>query len=200
MIGRVPLQPEYPVVTARLRLRPLTTADIPALLRYRGDPEVCRYLPFAPMTEDVLTTRLAGDLGRTALTQEGEGLTLGAELVGAGELVGDVVLFLRSIDHGGGELGYVFHPDVAGHGYATEACRAVLDLAFDPAQLGLHRVIAQLDARNTSSARLAARLGMRQEAHFVANEVFKGEWSDLLVFAVLADEWAALRSSRAPSS
>ena len=35
--------------TDRLRLRPLTAADTGALLTYRGDPEVCRYLPFPPM-------------------------------------------------------------------------------------------------------------------------------------------------------
>ena len=62
-----------------------------------------------------------------------------------------------------------------------------LALAFD--HLGLHRVVARLDARNDPSARLAARLGMRQEAHFVSNEMFKGEWSDEIVYAMLAEEW-----------
>ena len=76
----------------------------------------------------------------------------------------------------------------------TEQCTAVLDLAFEG--LGLNRVIARIDARNENSARLAARLGMRREAHFVRNEVFKGEWADELVYAVLADEWAAARESR----
>jgi RimJ/RimL family protein N-acetyltransferase len=32
---------------------------------------------------------------------------------------------------------------------------------------------------------------MRPEAHFVRNELFKGEWSDELVYAILADEWRA---------
>jgi hypothetical protein len=40
------------------------------------------------------------------------------------------------------------------------------------------------------------RLGLRKEAHFVQNEIFKGEWGDELVFAILADEWRALRESR----
>jgi RimJ/RimL family protein N-acetyltransferase len=34
------------------------------------------------------------------------------------------------------------------------------------------------------------RLGMRQEAHLRQNEIFKGEWGDELVFAVLEDEWS----------
>lgn len=181
------LRPSYPITSARLSLDPLTDADVDALLTYRGREDVCRFLPFAPMTREVLLPRLAGDLSRTQITEEGQALTLGVRALGAERLLGDVVLFWHSREHAAGEIGYVFHPDSAGHGYATEACSAVLDLAFG--QLGLHRVTARLDARNVASARLTARLGMRQEAHFVRNELFKGEWSDELVFAVLAQEW-----------
>ncbi|MCU1688194.1 MAG: acetyltransferase, partial [Jatrophihabitantaceae bacterium] len=192
------LRPEYPIATPRLRLRPLTMDDIPALLEYRGRAEVCRYLPFEPMDADVLIQRLAGDMGRRAIAAEGESLTLGVELAESGRLIGDVVLFYRSAEHAGGELGYVFHPDVAGQGFATEACAAVLDLAFDPGHgLALHRVIALMDARNTDSARLATRLGLRQEAHHRSAELFKGEWSDLLIYAVLAEERAVLPQDRA---
>lgn len=188
------LRPTYPVITARLRLRPLGLEDTKEVLAYRGLPEVCRYLPFEPMDEEVLAARLAGEMGREEITAEGQALTLGAELAANGRLVGDVVLFFQSAEHAGGEIGYVFHPDVAGQGYAAEACAAVLDLAFDKAEgLGLHRVLARMDARNDASARLASRLGMRREAHFVSNEMFKGEWSDLLVYALLDHEWHARR-------
>ena len=112
------------------RLRPLTTADVDELLTYRGRADVCRYLPFEPMTPEVLLGRLRTDLSRTAITLEGQALTLGVELAETGRLIGDLVLFFRSREHAGGELGYVFHPDVAGQGYATEAARAMLDLAF----------------------------------------------------------------------
>ncbi|HEY5250597.1 MAG TPA: GNAT family protein [Acidimicrobiales bacterium] len=77
---------------------------------------------------------------------------------------------------------------LTGHGYAADAAHALLHLAFD--ELGLHRVVARVDARNRSSARLATRLGMRLEAHLVENEWFKGGWSDQLEFAVLAHQWS----------
>lgn len=192
------LRPAYPLVSSRLVLRPLAAADVEDLLTYRARPEVCRYLPFAPMTREVLQARLAGDMARMEITQEGQALTLGVLVKDTGRLLGDVVLFFHSREHAGGEIGYVFHPDVGGHGYATEACSIILALAFD--ELGLHRVIARLDSRNDASARLATRLGMRQEAHLVRNEMFKGEWSDELVFAMLAEEWTsspAHRSQRA---
>ena len=192
------LRPAYPISTSRLLLRPLTAEDIGALLAYRGDPEVCRYLPFEPMTREVLTTRLAGDLVRREIAREGDALTLGAARIGDGRLVGDVVLFFRSQRHAGGEIGYVFHPDVAGQGFAVEACRAVLDLAFG--DLGLHRVVANMDARNHASVRMAERLGMRREAHHRKSEMFKGEWSDLLVYAILDDEWRTHRDHPASPS
>jgi RimJ/RimL family protein N-acetyltransferase len=39
------------------------------------------------------------------------------------------------------------------------------------------------------------RLGMRREALLVDNEWVKGEWTSELDYALLADEWAASRSS-----
>jgi RimJ/RimL family protein N-acetyltransferase len=65
----------------------------------------------------------------------------------------------------------------------------MLRLGF--AGLGLHRIIGRCDARNDASARLMERLGMRREAHFRENEIFKGAWGDEYVYAILAAEWAA---------
>jgi RimJ/RimL family protein N-acetyltransferase len=183
-------RPSYPITTPRLTIRPLTEADVDEVVSYRGDADVCRYLPFEPMSREVVATRIAGDLGRADITSEGQGLTLGVELTATGRLIGDVVLFLRSVRDAAGEIGYVFHPDVAGQGYATEACAAFLDLAFDASEgLGLHRVVALMDSRNVPSARLVARLGMRREAHHRSCQRFKGEWADLVVYALLESEW-----------
>jgi RimJ/RimL family protein N-acetyltransferase len=65
----------------------------------------------------------------------------------------------------------------------------MLALGFDG--LGLHRIVGRLDARNTASARVLEKLGMRREAHFVSNEYLKGEWTDELVYALLDEEWRA---------
>ena len=186
------LRPEYPIVTRRLALRPLGEDDVAQLLAYRGQPEVCRYLPFEPMDEQMVRTRLDGDLGRREITEQGQGLTLGVELAATGRLIGDVMVFYRSAKHSGGEIGYVLHPDFTGNGYATEACAAVLDLAFDASGgLALRRIVARMDARNHASEGVARRLGMRREAHFRSSEWFKGAWSDLVVYALLDHEWRA---------
>ena len=102
-------------------------------------------------------------------------------------MIGDFTLQYESAQHSTAELGYLLTPATQGRGYATEAGRALLGLAFD--RLGFHLVIARLEARNAASAAVAERLGMRLEARFVENEWFKGEWQSELVYAILAREW-----------
>jgi [ribosomal protein S5]-alanine N-acetyltransferase len=55
-------------------------------------------------------------------------------------------------------LGYIFSEDYHGQGYATEACRAVLERAFTV--LGAERVITGTPEANLPSCRLLARLGL----------------------------------------
>jgi RimJ/RimL family protein N-acetyltransferase len=181
------LAPAFPVETDRLLLRPLEPADVDALVAYRSLPEVCRYVPFEPMTAEVVGEKLATMWSRRTIDDEGQNLNLGVELRDVGRLVGDVMLVWHSREHGGGEIGYVFHPDSAGKGYATEAVHAILHLGFD--DLGLHRLMARIDARNDASGRVCERLGMRAEALLIENEWFKGEWTDEVDYAILSDEW-----------
>jgi RimJ/RimL family protein N-acetyltransferase len=55
--------------------------------------------------------------------------------------------------------------------------------------MGWHRLIGRTEARNTGSARVLEKLGMRLEAHLVENEWVKGEWQSELDYALLASEW-----------
>ena len=106
----------------------------------------------------------------------------------SGQLVGDVGLHLTAPEHAGGELGYAFHPDHRGRGYATEATRAIVTYGFTA--LGLHRINARLEPRNAASAAVAERLGMRREADLIENEWVKGEWQSERAYAILVREWA----------
>jgi len=193
----VTLAPKYPVRSARLLLRPLSAADTDALVAYRSIPDVCQYVPFEPMDASVVKARLDSAWSLQALDQEGDALVLGAERADTGELIGDLMLRWLSAEHSCGEIGYVFSPEHGGRGYASEAAHAVLHLAFDG--LGLHRVMARVDARNMPSARLLTRVGMRQEAHLIENEWFKGEWTDELDFAMITSEWPSRRLAGCPA-
>ena len=59
----------------------------------------------------------------------------------------------------GTEVGYSFHMDARGKGYATEACAAAMDYAFDI--LGWDEVIHSISPENTASQTVAQRLGSR---------------------------------------
>ena len=181
---------EHPVRTERLVLRPIdAVGDVDAIHAYASREDVCRSIPWTPRTrEDVVAW-----LPRRAITTiaaPGGAASLAITLAGTGELVGDVTLIWRSEEHRTAEIGYVVHPDHAGHGYATEAARAMLAMAFE--RLGLRRVVARVDARNPASAAVLRHLGMRQEAVLVENEWFKGAWSTEIDFAMLEREWRAL--------
>ena len=187
------LRPDYPIATERLLLRPFEPGDLDAFVTMHGDPEVVRYLYFGVRDREALRGVLKEKAGRTKLEREGDALNLAAVVAGTGELVGDVTLFWRSEEHRGGEVGYILHPAFGGRGYATEAARALLRIGFEA--LGLHRIVGRLDGRNTASARVLERLGMRREAHLVENEMVKGEWTDELVYAMLDREWAAAQAA-----
>jgi RimJ/RimL family protein N-acetyltransferase len=183
------LAPAYPIVTQRLQLRPLALTDVDALYAYRSLGEVCRYIPPVPLDHAALADRVQNRWARTTISDAGESIILGIELTETEQVIGDLMLFFTSAEHRTGELGWVIDPRYSGRGYATEAAHALMHLAFD--DLGLHRVVARIDARNDASLRLGDRLGMRREAHLVANEWFKGDWSDEIDMALLETEWAS---------
>ena len=181
--------PSWPLRTDRLELRPFTPDDVDDLFAIHSDPVAVRYVPYAPRTRDGVVDVLRLKAAHVSLRAEGDLLELAATLRSDGTVVGDLLLILRSVEHQTLEVGYIFSGAHAGQGYATEAVRALLDLAFGP--LGARRVIARVDARNDASRRLLLRLGFRQEAELVENEWFKGELSTEVDFAVLSREWGS---------
>jgi RimJ/RimL family protein N-acetyltransferase len=179
--------PPLPLRTPRLDLRPFEVGDLDAFLAYRGREDVARYLLGPALDRTSGTIELQKALAATALEREGDHLDLAMVRRDTGEMIGDVLLMYRSVEHAMAELGFSVHPDHHGQGFAREAGEAMLRVAFE--DLGLHRVTGRCHADNHASSGLMRRLGMRQEAHFVRNEKVKGEWCDELVFALLADEW-----------
>lgn len=174
-------------------LRTVLASDRAAIGRYCAMPEVTRYLPWPALDDEALTQRMDRLVAATAPSTTDEFLALAVDF--EGELIGDLMLRFTA-SHGPAaspaiaELGWVFAPEHAGRGFATEAALALIDLAFG--HYPLHRLVAQLDPRNTASAALCERLGMRHEAH--TREDFAdrdGTWSDTAVYGLLRREWEA---------
>jgi RimJ/RimL family protein N-acetyltransferase len=187
----VQFAPDYPILTERLSLRPFSRGDVDAVFSYRSRPDVSEYLFDHPMTHEECAEAVRARAGQFAFSGEGDKIVLAVERRDDMRLIGEVSLIWRSVPDLQAEVGYIFHPDVHGRGFASEAARAMLAFGFEV--MGLHRIYARCDARNSASARVMERLGMRREAHFREHMQVKGRWDEELIYAILEGEWFAPR-------
>ena len=175
--------------TPRLDLRPFVEDDLEDLMRLKSDPEVVRWLPYGPRSAQQVRESL-GQSMRLHVESDRDAISLCGMERYTGAFVGEFLLILDKAAHRGWEIGYVLDPRRTGRGYATEGARAMLAYAFD--RLEAHRVIGRIYSEHAASARVLRKLGMRQEAHLVSNELLDGEWTDEIDFALLEHEWRAL--------
>jgi ribosomal-protein-alanine N-acetyltransferase len=91
-------------------------------------------------------------------------------------------------------LGYYGSGEHAGQGYMSEGLALVLAEAFGP--LGLHRVEANIQPGNDASRELARRAGFQKEGFSPRYLKIGGRWRDHERYAVLAEDWGALRRAR----
>ena len=177
---------DLPLKTARLSLRAITAEDEENAFSLYGNPDVVRYLYEDVVSRADIATHLQRYMS-TELPGDGEWLSLAIE--DDGMFVGQASVCYRSAEHRQAEIGYILVPSAYGHGYATEASSRMMQLAFE--ELGVHRVVGRIEARNAPSERVLQRLGMRREAHLIQNEWVKGEWNDEIIYAITEPEWRA---------
>lgn len=146
-----------PITTDRLELRAHTLADTEAWHEIVSDPHVVRYMSWPLRDRDAARRHLRDCTRHTRLWQADDFLALA--VVRENRLVGDVSLQLRTVssDVRTVELGWVVAPAHQGHGYATEAVEAILDLAFTSVQARM--ATAVIHEANSASLALAQRLG-----------------------------------------
>ncbi|MFJ1796897.1 GNAT family N-acetyltransferase [Kitasatospora griseola] len=176
------------IATERLILRPFTVEDTDDRYAYQALPEVVRYLYRPALTREGCeeSIRARAHAGWSA---DGDSLLWAVCRADQPGVLGEVVATLTNARARQAEIGWVFNPEYAGQGYATEAARALAATAFE--SLGVHRLFARLDVLNTASARVCERLGMRQEAHLIENDLDGDRWGNECIYAMLAREWSA---------
>lgn len=177
-----------PLATQRLTLRDFEEGDWEAVHAYACDPEVVRYMTWGPNSEEdtrAFIARKLEDRRQEPRTTH----DLAVVLTSKGRVIGSCGLVVPRPGTGEGWIGYCYHRDYWGRGFATEAARAIVGFGFE--ELGTHRIFATCDAENVASARVMAKLGMRREGHFLRNEWVKGRWRDTYLYAILAEEWRA---------
>ena len=140
--------------TERLVLRPVTVGDHAALLAHWTQPDVRRFLfDGAALSAAEVAETIEESIGDFAA--RGFGVWL-IELGSTADLIGTAGL--RPLGSSGLEIFYSLAPGAWGHGYATEAARAVVEYGLGP--LGLPEVLAEVDEGNAASVAVVKRLGM----------------------------------------
>lgn len=173
MTGRTILSGvDEPLLTERLRMRPFEAADADALFAVFSDPAVGRFVG-GPHAERADSAAL---IARNRAHQDRVGYSLWAvEERASGVLVGEVGLQLLELAGPETEIGWTLGSRWWGRGYATEAARAWLDVAFTT--LGLDEVIATVLPENAASHAVARRLGMqpagRRHVHDTEHDVYR---------------------------
>ncbi|MEN8238617.1 MAG: GNAT family protein [Actinomycetota bacterium] len=173
--------------TPRLEVRRFEVGDLAALVEYRVDPAVARYQDWdQEWSLEEAQAYLEHPDGQSLGTQ-GEWTQLAVVDRASGRLCGDIGIHFVEAQPSTVELGVTMSSKFQGLGLAAEAMRSVLAWLFS--EFDLHRVFAHVDERNGPARALLATLGFRQEAALREADWFKGEWSTLCIYALLAEEW-----------
>jgi len=176
--------------TERLILRDLIKSDWQGLHRYAADPEVVRYLPFGPNSEEDTKIFLQREI-KLQRQQTRQHFVLAVTLKDDKQVIGACRLSVTNPDKQEGSIGYCLAKKFWGQGYATEAVAKLLNFGFQ--QLNLHRIFATCDPKNNVSMRVLVKIGMRQEGYLREYEWVKGEWRDALLYAILEREWIQMQ-------
>ncbi|MEK4563421.1 GNAT family N-acetyltransferase [Alkalihalobacillus sp. FSL R5-0424] len=168
--------------TERLQIRPFIQEDLEDVFRIYSDEEACQYLLHSAWTEEDKQDQFKKKLNNHILTDK---KPLSLAVLHQANVIGDLSVWYTGMKDTV-EIGYSFARSAGGKGYASEAVNGLIQKLFT--ENGVHRVQANLDARNEASLKLCERIGMRKEAHFIQDYWNKGEWTDSIVFGMLESD------------
>lgn len=170
------------IETKRLKLRLFRESDFADTYEIFRSEETCRYLLGEPWTPETAMNRFQDRLKKQDLVSD-KAVSFAVEF--QDKVIGDVSLWWTDMRQTL-EIGYVFHHEFRGQGFAAEAVRAAIKHAFSVYEV--HRIQVVLDAGNARSAHLCENLGLRKEAHFIRDWWNKGRWTDTIVYGCLKEE------------
>ncbi|MDF1509769.1 GNAT family N-acetyltransferase [Robertmurraya sp. DFI.2.37] len=168
--------------TERLFIRLFNRNDLNDVFAIYNNDETCRFLLHEKWTVENMEEEFNKKLNNRALAKES---SLSLAVVCHEKVIGDLSVWYTGMKETV-EIGYSFAGTASGKGYATEAVRGLVERLFT--EFKVHRIQANLDARNKASQLLCERIGMRKEAHFIEDFWNKGEWTDSIVYGMLRSD------------
>lgn len=85
------------------------------------------------------------------------------------------------------EIGYSMIPSERGKGYCTEAAQIIVDYLFLSKEAPC--IQATTHIKNKSSQRVLEKVGFKREGIMRKRCFIRGEWTDIVLFSILRDEW-----------
>ena len=167
------------ITTARLKLRPYRFADAPDMYAYIQDPDGSRFLEGSnePLSEQETEAIIARHILADNEVRNVWAITIDDVAVGA-------ITINFSKARRIAEIGYHMKKALWGQGYATEAAKAVVEIAFARCP-DLQRIQANIHPDNIGSIRVVERIGMELEGTLRAYSFVNGAPADEAVYSIL---------------
>jgi|SRR5699024_6213705 len=160
--------------TDRLMLRPITLDDAEDLFEYASDPENTRHtFPTHQSIEEtewvISNLFMSSPLGNFAI-----------ELKKNGKMIGTCDLRVNESEKSA-ELAYAINKKYWGNGYAPEAAKKLLELAFQ--DLKIERLWAKFSSENPASGRVMEKIGMEKEGILRHTKNLCGDFVDQVIYS-----------------
>ncbi|HIW06032.1 MAG TPA: GNAT family N-acetyltransferase [Candidatus Ignatzschineria merdigallinarum] len=160
--------------TDRLMLRPITLDDAEDLFEYASDPENTRHtFPTHQSIEEtewiISNLFMSSPLGNFAI-----------ELKENGKMIGTCDLRVNESEKSA-ELAYAINKKYWGNGYAPEAAKKLLELAFQ--DLKIERLWAKFSSENPASGRVMEKIGMEKEGILRHTKNLCGDFVDQVIYS-----------------
>ncbi len=173
---------------SRVIIRQFKPEDLEDFYSYRSDPQVCRYQSFMVKSK-MEAEQFIESQKNLPLGSKGQWLQIAIEHKIEDKIIGDCAIHFMENEPRIVEIGYTVHPDYQRQGYATEAVRMLMKTVFK--DYNVHKILAKVDVRNPSSARVLEKIGFKQEGRFYQHffDVQDKAWFDEIQFAYMKEDF-----------
>ena len=183
-----PVHPNPVIRGERVYLRPVERSDLSIFVRWFADADTARHLAIRAPFSMAMEERWFSQVVEAQGTSQYHFVIC---LLPDGRTIGNAVLRDIDLENGKAEFGITIgQKDEWDKGYGTEALNAICDFGFGV--LRLERIYLDVYAENARAIRSYEKAGFREEGRLRHAHFGEGRHSDVLVMALLRDEWLAL--------
>ena len=171
--------------TKSLILKKMTLKDAEDLFEYASDPEVTKYVTWAPHKSiDDSIDFLKSVLRRYENNEVSE---WGIVYKENNKFIGTCGYVLWVPVHSLAEIAYALSWEYWGKGLVTEAVKEVIKHGFE--KMNLNRIYARCFVENIGSQKVLEKVGMKFEGILREQMFIKGKFSDMKIYSILRKEY-----------